>query len=154
MSTRSKTNAKKSKKAENEKYQDYEFLEEEEEVEDPFATDGDTDEYVPDEKESPEEEEHKEEKKQPKRKTPSQKKATKSYESSAEGKKRKKVGATANKDDKLKLASIIKDEEIIYNLKHKLHSNLSALSAAWERVAKKMDKPGEYILFFFILIQK
>lgn len=61
-------------------------------------------------------------------------------------------GSAAKKDDQMKLANIIEDEEIIYNLNHKLHSNLSAMSAAWERVAKKMNKSGKHLFYFFVFV--
>lgn len=50
------------------------------------------------------------------------------------------------------MAGFVREEEIIYNLQHKLHSNGPALSAAWQRVATKMGKSGKY--FQFILFNR
>lgn len=70
-------------------------------------------------------------------------------------------GAEKSKRDianekKIKLASLVQEEEIIYNLQHKMHSNNAALSAAWKRVATKMEESGKYFRFFrsmiFILV--
>lgn len=178
--TRSRLGAKHSKKTDDGKYSNYEFLDEEEE-EDPYATDEDNDEFVPEENatntdetsasdedndvskkqnkqpkrkknaaktgetsalhghcdEFTLEQEAKKQNKQPKRR----KNETKMDQTTTPNTKRKKIGAT--KEEKIKLANIIKEEEIIHNLSHRLHSNLSALSAAWDRVAQKMGKSGE-----------
>lgn len=55
----------------------------------------------------------------------------------------------------MKLAEILKPEEAIWNIQSKLHSNGSALTAAWERVATKMNKSGKLFLFviFFMKMQ-
>lgn len=47
-------------------------------------------------------------------------------------------------ESKMKLASFVQKEGVIYNLQHKLHSNVPALSAAWQRVATQMEKNGNY----------
>lgn len=60
----------------------------------------------------------------------------------------KKAKKRNSDEEKIKLAGFVKDEEIIYNLQHKLHSNGPALSAAWQRVATKMDKNGKYSQLF------
>lgn len=62
--------------------------------------------------------------------------------------KKRKATKSMSKEDKKKFAGIIKGEEIIYNLNHKLHANIHATTAAWERVAKQMEKPGMYLLTF------
>ncbi|XP_055918302.1 uncharacterized protein LOC129950384 [Eupeodes corollae] len=54
-------------------------------------------------------------------------------------KKRNKRKPTSD-EDKIKLSGFIKDEDVIHNLKNKLHANKNAVSAAWMRVAKKMDR--------------
>lgn len=141
MSTRKSTRVVKKLKVDEVNYDDYEFLEGDEES-DPFETDGTEDEYTPD-CEAPKKG------KQPKQKELSKSDGTKGESPALEkengGKKRRKVGSTGKKDEKVKLADFIKDEEVIYNLNHRLHSNLSAVSAAWDRVAKKMDKPGKLL---------
>lgn len=77
------------------------------------------------------------------------------------GTKRKLSRAKENpitKEDKRKLSKIIESEEVIYNLKHELHSNVLATTAAWDRVATQMDKNGMYGLFiktmFFISLNR
>lgn len=66
--------------------------------------------------------------------TSGSKSASKSYK-----KKPKKVST----EEKIKLAELVKGEEIIHNIQHKLHSNSMAMTAAWERVAAKMEKSGK-----------
>lgn len=55
--------------------------------------------------------------------------------------------ADLKKELKMKLAGIIKDEDLIFNTQNKLHSNVNALAAAWDRVAEKMNKPGRFFTF-------
>lgn len=203
MSTRSKVVGKELKQANNEEYVEYEFLDDEEEK-DPYATDGDSEEYVLEkESEQDDEDEADEGTKQKRKRKKSLKKkndetkvgpstaakntakrgrntsakivpkngppltpvnvaanaqsspidtveinqsaaAENAAESSQSTPNIKRGKKPTHKDEKLKLAKIIEEEEIIHNLNHKLHSNLSAMSAAWDRVAKKMDKPGKY----------
>lgn len=103
--------------------------------EEPYATDELSD-YNPDENEP-----RKRAKKMGKKKEESQPdKSVKKVQSSKVTKKK------TTREDKMKLADIVKGEEIIYNLQHKLHSNGPALLAAWERVATKMDRSGEYFI--------
>lgn len=95
-------------------------------------------------------EEEDEEKDEPKQSKGSKLGRKKKKNSDSHGAKKSKK-EMAN-EDKIKLASIVQDEEIIYNLQHKLHSNSSAMSAAWKRVATKMDKSGNYFRFFCSLL--
>lgn len=53
-----------------------------------------------------------------------------------------KASADLKKDVKMKLAEILKGEDLIYNTQNKLHSNIHAVAAAWDRIAVKMDKSG------------
>lgn len=53
----------------------------------------------------------------------------------------------------MKLAEILKSEEAIWDIQNKLHSNGSALTAAWERVATKMNKSGKLFLFFILFMK-
>lgn len=55
-----------------------------------------------------------------------------------------KIRKPTSDGDKIKLSGFIKDEDVIHNLKNKLHANKNAVSAAWMRVAKKMDRSGKY----------
>lgn len=48
----------------------------------------------------------------------------------------------------MKFAEILKSEEAIWDIQNKVYSNGSALAAAWERVATKMNKSGKLFLFF------
>lgn len=151
MDTRSKKGGRKAKGSKNSSldpnYEEYEFLEDEEK--DPYETDGTEDEYLPDNQKVKKQKQTK----QPKQ--PNRKESTKKVEKKDQSlvlektPKRKKAGSTGNKEDKLRLAGIIKGEEVIYNLNHKWHSNLGAVSAAWDRVAMKMDKPGKNKIFLF-----
>lgn len=188
MATRSKAsekatrNVKQTKKHDEETYENYEFLDDEEE-DNPYSPDASSDEYKlekEDENHDDDEEEEKIKKKGKKMKPLKtdasknpRKDATRKVDMASKPNKSKSVDPlkskeqnadeaskpdastsvdplkpmerkrkhTGTNDDKAKLASIIKGEEIIYNFQHPLHSNLSALSAAWERVAKAMDKP-------------
>lgn len=44
--------------------------------------------------------------------------------------------------DKKKMAKLVDGEEVIWNLKHKLHSNANAVAAAWKRIAEQMNRKG------------
>lgn len=54
----------------------------------------------------------------------------------------KKTTADLKRDVQMKLAEILKGEDLIYNTQNKLHSNIHAVAAAWDRIAVKMDKSG------------
>lgn len=104
--------------------------EETEEEEDPFFTDDDREkdkDFVLSDEEN-----------NKKSRTDLQSKNVKSSKSAPKRKKSK----SSNKEEKMKLAEIIKSEQVIYNLNHKHHSNIHAVSAAWERVSVKMGKSG------------
>lgn len=45
---------------------------------------------------------------------------------------KKKVSKASSKEDKKKLADLVKEEEIIYNIQHELYSNGPAVAAAWQ----------------------
>lgn len=159
-SEKAKRNVKQTKKHDEETYENYEFLDDEEE-DNPYSPDASSDEYKlekEDENHDDDEEEEKIKKKGKKMKPLKtdasknpRKDATRKVDMASKPNKSKSVDPlksmerkrkhTGTNDDKAKLASIIKGEEIIYNFQHPLHSNLSALSAAWERVAKAKDKP-------------
>lgn len=47
--------------------------------------------------------------------------------------------------EKMKLAKLVEKEVLIWDLKHKLHSNSGALSAAWNRISNEMNKSSTYI---------
>lgn len=52
--------------------------------------------------------------------------------------------------DKDRLAEVIQQEEVIHNLNHPMHSIANAVAAAWQRVAKKTNKPGDYFIDFIV----
>lgn len=119
-------------------YEDIEFLEED----DPYATDDDKEkdeDYEPDEDEN-----------QAPKNTPRKNKS----ETMTKSDLKRKATKSLSKDDKIKFAQIIQAEEIIYNLNHKFHSNIQALTAAWDRVAAKMEKPDMYECLSFFSISK
>ena len=62
--------------------------------------------------------------------------------SESKGEKKKSKNAISQ-EDKEKLAGFLKEEDVIYNLQNKLHSNGPAVAAAWNRIATKMDKSGK-----------
>lgn len=43
------------------------------------------------------------------------------------------------KEEQMKLAGLIKEEDVIFNINNKLHANGPAVAAAWKRVATKME---------------
>lgn len=173
MTGRPQRAAKNAKKAVDDQYEGYEFLDDDEK--DPFSTDEDSEgDYKPDEKSAQKISASKQKQKplsgnvgkkkvgigKGGKKKGEKGKGKKGEDEKGKGKeekdeeqndetsapkamKRKKVGATGKKDEKLQLAAAIRDEPIIYNLNHKLHSNLSATTAAWERIAKKVEKSGK-----------
>lgn len=49
-------------------------------------------------------------------------------------------------EEKRKLAECIKVEDVIHNINNKLHSNGPAMSAAWQRIARKMGKDGNKLI--------
>lgn len=142
-----------SQKEERKKLVDYDDDWEYESERDPFSTDSGSEFTLSDEerkrkhvtKKGKAKDEEKDEAK-PLKKSKSARKKNKNSDSHGAKKSKKEM---AN-EDKIKLASIVQDEEIIHNLQHKLHSNSSAMSAAWKRVATKMDKSGNYFRFFFV----
>lgn len=52
------------------------------------------------------------------------------------------------KEEQMKLAGFIKEEDVIFNINNKLHANGPAMAAAWKRVATKMEKSGRIIHIF------
>lgn len=56
---------------------------------------------------------------------------------------KKKSNRKAAKDEKVMLAKLVEDEEIIWNIRHELHSNTNAMSAAWDRIATQMNRSGK-----------
>lgn len=109
---------------------DFRWLDDDGEERDPYETDEFSD-YDPKE----DMEELLKSQKDKKKKVPVAKKTVKRA-----NKKQKK---DMSMEDKLKLAGLVKAEELIWNLQNKLHSNHSAVSAAWERIATKMNGSGE-----------
>lgn len=108
--------------------------------EDPFATDEETeysDSKQSDKKNDNDDEQSRETKKSEKKKRSLKRKPSDS------SKIVKKNKSELKKDLKMKLAGIVKEEDLIYNTNNKLHSNASAISAAWQRIAKKMDQSGK-----------
>lgn len=148
-----------SQKEENKKLVEYNDDWEDESEHDPYSTDSGSEFTLSDEerkrkrkhvtkkgKAKDEESDEEEDEAKPVKKSKSERKKGKNGDSHGAKKSKKEM---AN-EDKIKLASIVQEEEIIYNLQHKLHSNSSAMSAAWKRVATKMDKSGNYFPFFFL----
>lgn len=118
---------------------------------DPFSTDEDK-EYVPSDQSSLDfDDEPKNKKSKKSKQTKPNKRNAKSVVSKNE---KKKKAARSTKEQKTQLAEIVKHEEIIYNLNHKLHSNSNAMIAAWDRVAKKMGRSGEssVSIGFFVML--
>lgn len=75
------------------------------------------------------------------KKTPKEKAASKNRKPTA-----KKSKLELKNEEKRKLAECIKVEDVIYNINNKLHSNGPAMSAAWQRVAQKMEKDGNKLI--------
>lgn len=104
----------------------------EEEEEDPYQTDDDKDSnYSPPEAQ-----------KKTKKKDSEKNSATKPVSKPKE-KKIKKYVATF--DEKRKFAGFLEKEQLIWDLKHKLHANHYAQTAAWDRLSLKMNKTGNFL---------
>lgn len=58
----------------------------------------------------------------------------------------KSRSARFGSQDKIQLAGLVGIEEAIWNTQAKLHSNLHAVNAAWNKVAKGMNRPGKHFL--------
>lgn len=124
----------------------------EETDEDPYATDGDSDfedgigKTKRKKRVQLEEDQDmgSETKREAKRETKGETKGEKKRESKVS----KKEKTDLKNEEKRKLAEFVKEEDIIFNIQNKLHSNALAVSAAWERVLKKMNKTGNNFIFF------
>lgn len=115
---------------------DYFDEEDEEEEEDPYATDDDRDgNYSPPAVQK---------KKKIVEKNLTSKPVCKPKEKRTQNEsKTKKFVATF--DEKKKFAGYLEKEQLIWDLKHKLHANNHAQSAAWDRISAKMNKTGNFL---------